>query len=124
MKVAIILSAINHAGGTERVGITAIKALNEIDIVPDIYPQEVGTQKNVFGKDIKYNLKTITYIHSSRFVIYSYYVNRLINFNKFKNYDYVFNFSLMFFNFKKGLYYIHVPDFDTKATFPVHNKTR
>lgn len=122
MKVAIILSAINRAGGTERVGITAIEALNEIDIVPDIFPLDIGTEENVFGKDIKYNLKTINYINPPRFTIYSYYANRLLNFNKFKNYDYTFNFSLIFFNFKKGLYYIHVPDFDVKMMRPGYNK--
>ena len=114
-KIALIHHDLNNAAGTEKCVFTAIDALNEINIIPDVFAIKDATPEkfiNNFGKPIKYNFKRIINLNVKGFEIYK---NPLINLltGKLSQYDHIFNFagSCLFVPDRKNyILYIHFPD--------------
>jgi glycosyltransferase involved in cell wall biosynthesis len=114
-KIALIHHNLDIAGGAEKCVFTAIDALNEINIIPDVFAINDATPEkfiNNFGKPIRYNFKRIINLNMKGFDIYK---NPLINLltGKLSQYDHIFNFtgSCLFVPDRINyILYVHFPD--------------
>jgi glycosyltransferase involved in cell wall biosynthesis len=83
MRIAIIHHTLNSLGGGERVGVSLIKTLNEVGVVPDVYtssPIELSYLKEFYGKKIDCRIYPIMPFPVRVFGIYQRF---LASFNSF-----------------------------------------
>lgn len=93
MKIAILHHTFRSWGGGERVSLTLIKAINENNIVPDLYtvsPVDLNFIKKFFGEGVKANTYTIIPIKLNLFGIYQRLFQSII-LPKLEKYDLVIN---------------------------------